>query len=421
MAILDGVKNAVSSQVAARANRTIRSGLTKVAGNLLGINTQFDGPQLGQHQDRAPRYRQNRFDTKSLSYPLDVETDDRQGHYIYFIVNQHNQAELEVQEKAQADAFNSKLLQLDSVSKGGNIFHTSHAQHVNSRDNRSKLEKTQQSVGNLAIENYDPSVFNSILDETAGGQFGISPGDVKKSINPHKNSSSLRLRNMVSTTAVAHIALYMPPSVQVNYGADYQDTEIGVFADLGAQAIAAFKESADYRKTVESMVETGSVGFKKALLATLDTVAPGSKAIAQIMSGKAITPKMELMFNGIGRRQFSYEFTFMPRSANEAASVQDIVKEFKVNMAANFTSNNEGVTSFREMYLPNTFSIQYQYMGQPNDNLHKISECVLESADVTYGGERYQTHAGGVPQTTKLALKFKELEIITKDLVEQGY
>ena len=67
------------------------------AGNLLGINTQFDGPQLGQPQDRAPRYRQNRFDTKSLSYPLDVETDDRQGHYIYFIVNQQNQAELEVQ------------------------------------------------------------------------------------------------------------------------------------------------------------------------------------------------------------------------------------------------------------------------------------------------------------------------------------
>ena len=130
---------------------------------------------------------------------------------------------------------------------------------------------------------------------------------------------------------------------------------------------------------------------------------------------------MELMFNGIGRRQFSYEFTFMPRSSNEAWMVQDIVKEFKLNMAANFTSNNKGVTSFREMYLPNTFSIQYQYMGHPNDNLHKISECVLESADVTYGGERYQTHAGGVPQTTKLALKFKELEIITKDLVEQGY
>ena len=37
MAILDGVKNAVTSQVAARANSQIRSGLTKVAGNLLGI------------------------------------------------------------------------------------------------------------------------------------------------------------------------------------------------------------------------------------------------------------------------------------------------------------------------------------------------------------------------------------------------
>ena len=50
MAIIDGVKNAVTAQVAARANKSIRSGLTKVAGNLLGINTQFSGPQLGAAQ-----------------------------------------------------------------------------------------------------------------------------------------------------------------------------------------------------------------------------------------------------------------------------------------------------------------------------------------------------------------------------------
>ena len=54
-AILDGAINVVQGQVAAAANRTIRSGLTKVSGNLLGINTQFSGPQLGEAQPRAKK------------------------------------------------------------------------------------------------------------------------------------------------------------------------------------------------------------------------------------------------------------------------------------------------------------------------------------------------------------------------------
>ena len=38
MAIIDGVKNAVTAQVAARANKAVRAGLKKVSGNLLGIS-----------------------------------------------------------------------------------------------------------------------------------------------------------------------------------------------------------------------------------------------------------------------------------------------------------------------------------------------------------------------------------------------
>ena len=61
MAIIDGVKNAVTAQVAARANKAVRAGLKKVSGNLLGISTTSDGPQLGA---AAPRASTNKFSTK---------------------------------------------------------------------------------------------------------------------------------------------------------------------------------------------------------------------------------------------------------------------------------------------------------------------------------------------------------------------
>ena len=78
-------------------------------------------------------------------------------------------------------------------------------------------------------------------------------------------------------------------------------------------------------------------------------------------------------------------------------------------------------TGFREMELPSTFDIAYHYMGKPNDTLHKLSRCVLESIDVSYGGDRFQSYRDGRPQQTKLNLKFKEMEIITKSRIEEGY
>ena len=149
----------------------------------------------------------------------------------------------------------------------------------------------------------------------------------------------------------------------------------------------------------------------------LNSVAPGAGVMAQIQSGRAITPKMELMFNGIGRREFTYEFTFIPKSALEAASIKQIIKQFKLNMSADYIEGS----GFREMNLPGTFDITYMYQGGENKNLNRISTCVLQSADVTYGGDRFQTYAEGVPQQTKLTLKFKEMEIITKSRIEDGF
>ena len=38
-----------------------------------------------------------------------------------------------------------------------------------------------------------------------------------------------------------------------------------------------------------------------------------------------------------------------------------------------------------------------------------------------HGGDRFIAYEDGAPQTTKMTLKFKELEIITKKQIEQGF
>ncbi len=147
-------------------------------------------------------------------------------------------------------------------------------------------------------------------------------------------------------------------------------------------------------------------------------IAPGAASLIAIESGKIITPHIELMFSGIGRRNFSYEFTFVPKSRQEADRIEEIIKSFKIHMHADFVGA-EG--SMREMEIPDFFNIKYMYKGNENTHLNRISTCVLTKIDVNYGADRFVAYEDGVPQTTKLNLSFTELEIITRDKIKEGY
>ena len=388
MAIVDGVKNAVTAQVAARAHQSIRAGLTKVAGNLLGINTSFSGPQLGA---QAPRFTPTKYTTESLAYPLDVEEDPRQGHYIFFNINEQNKARIAKQKFISETRHHERMIDAE------------YQQHLKKFHEGTKATGFGAFAQLRSKENYDASALDS--------------GSTGTPTSSRKDSSSLQLQNPTTIQLKTAIALYMPPSVQVSYGAEYNDTGISVRADIGAGIIQAFKEGANAKETAIQALDKFDVGMKVAAIAALDLAAPGSKAIAQIQTGRAITPKMELMFSGIGRRDFSYEFNYIPKSREESDMFKRIVYQFKYHMASDFIEGS----GMREMEIPSTFDIQYQYLGDENKNLNRISTCFLESVEVAYGGDRFQAYEGGVPQQTKLSLKFKEMEIITKSRIAEGY
>jgi len=74
------------------------------------------------------------------------------------------------------------------------------------------------------------------------------------------------------------------------------------------------------------------------------------------------------------------------------------------------------------MTIPDLFDIKYMHIDQGlNTHLNKIKTCVLSNISVEYGAERYTAYDEGRPQTTKLALSFTELELITKTYIADGY
>ena len=57
------------------------------------------------------------------------------------------------------------------------------------------------------------------------------------------------------------------------------------------------------------------------------------------------------------------------------------------------------------------------------DKTNIVSFLMVSSDDVRdyYGDDRFKAYPDGAPQTTKLNLTFKELEIITKTYIDQGF
>jgi hypothetical protein len=362
--------------------------MTSIRGKQVGIDpnkhlASSKGDPLKIGANKAPS---GKYTTTLLSYPLNVVGDPQQGHYISFYARTKDPAKLKAFKAAQGRiaATNKRL----ATEVGGPPGQAGPA--------RAKIISSH----------------------------GISPGpslaEDQATVSGNNSGSSLtnaiRLKSGTSVRTKTAISLYMPPSVQVSYDSKYGDQEISMLAETGYDAISAFMKGTDTKDAVmKALGDTGMI-VKQMALAALETAAPGGKALFAIANGKVITPKMELMFEGIGRRSFSFTFVFIPKSKQEAHVVKDIVQKFKVHMAADYVDGNT-----REMTFPDMFDIEYMHLGKRNTNLNKIATCALTKLDVEYGGDRYVSYEGGVPQTTKLSLNFTEFDIITKKHVEDGY
>jgi len=75
----------------------------------------------------------------------------------------------------------------------------------------------------------------------------------------------------------------------------------------------------------------------------------------------------------------------------------------------------------RTMIAPSTFDIKYMHKGGEHTFMNKISTCLLESVTVNYGGDRTQFFDNNAPVVTEISLTFKELELITKERIAEGY
>lgn len=397
----------VKGQAVSLANQ----GFKKVAGNLRGAV----GSKLNRGEVTASEATRPKLDPKAYTFPLDVTNPDQglgnHGHYILFFINEQENAKIRFSrlEKQAADRAAKNLNEAKSqngvadnvtvpVSKAGGTSH----------------QKVAKNGGDHVIEGVSKA-FN--LDD----ELNLNKGSVYSESN-----SALAVRPPTTRLDTA-IALYMPPTVSVTYTANYTDTEIGAGAEQGAKILESGGLSAGIGILTSDETNNAIIdGLKKAALGAVGAVPglQGTRELYEMNRGYIMTNRMELAFKGLPKRGFQYTFKMIPKSEQEAEMVKKIVTAFKMNMLPEGMGKTGGFTG-RNLKIPNTFDIKYMFVGRENSYLNKISTCVLESLNVTYGGDRYKTFDGNSngapPVETTITLNFKEMELITKERAQEGF
>ncbi len=272
------------------------------------------------------------------------------------------------------------------------------------------------------IEGYSNAGLDFVTDKLGFERYGST-------ISQSRNTAIVE--RPPTTRLDTAIALYMPPTVNVTYASNYVDTEIGSAANLAGKifdgADAAQGVANNITQAVNQLMDKEAIGefadfLRKMGLGAAGIIpgAQGARELYEMKQGFIMTNRMELAFKGLPKRSFQYTFKMIPKSEKEANEVRNIVNAFKINMLPEMVDS-----STKRLRVPNTFDIKYMYVGQENEYLHKISTCVLENMNVTYGGDRYKTFEanaeGAPPVETTITLNFKEMEQITRERAREGF
>ena len=334
----------------------------------------------------------------TLAYPYDVQNSFQNGHYMLFYVNVQNRTKYVY---PQADTID--------VNK--------YAGALKGVDGRESAYEQLKKIRQLGPEtgNSDADIGSTLKKAPPAHDFDNGGADSLGVSSLYNNTR--RISDSVS--------MYLPASVEDTTTAAYDDSATGIVGFLAASGVAASStDRASMAKLIGGTLKgLGADVTAKAVGAIGDVFgAEGTEQlIKKAFGGNADNPYMEVLFNAMQLRTFTYNFQFAPRSEEEAIEVQKIIQLFRFHMAPEL---RPGVN--RYLGLPSQFDIHYMYLtkegvASENNFYNKIATCVLQDCKINYTPDGVKSFADGGPVQTTMALTFKETELLTKDKIAKGF
>ena len=230
-----------------------------------------------------------------------------------------------------------------------------------------------------------------------------------------------------------HCFLYMPSSVTSTDGASWGAEALGAVGNLLKEGIrgqgtvdemlknAMGGLAADVGKAVAVGAGAYAAGAAGAIgaAAMLGGVGNGLRAAGRFTSN----PYEEQLFNGIGFREFSFDFALSPASEAEGEQIWEIIRMFRQHSRPGFVGGKlrEGLYTF-----PNEFAISFMKESGgsyiENDHLPKIHNCVCTNVATNFAPEGFWVAlTDGRPVSYNLSLSFTETKKLTQEDIKKGF
>ena len=235
----------------------------------------------------------------------------------------------------------------------------------------------------------------------------------------------------------APITLYMPnttPTIgqQQDWGEqDFAGPMGALRRDVGmAMADSAMTADFSSQAKAEASAKRGVENFKSAFNSAKDNgggalrqVAVGFAAgvagtspnqLLALSKGEIYNPNVELLYKGPKIRSFTFNYSFVPKSASEARAVNSIIKEFRT-----WSSPHDNNGMFE---IPHVWQVTYMSGVGPNANINYFKRAALRNVSVqaNSGLTMHSSHADGQPISYNLALSFTEVDLVLRKDHQSG-
>lgn len=352
-------------------------------------------------------FDQQKYQVEDYQYPNDLMGNvvSYGSNYVVFYINVNNESKMV--ENAADFVADADLTESEKASLAG--------KGISALKAGAAAAGAGVVAGALAGGASGKGVVDKVVKAGAGATVGAIPAAIATAglaanmKGPQFSRSKKRLK--------AAIALHVPNQLSIRYGAGWGEEEtFGFQAFLkGGEAISRAISSGSMDAITDK--DKGLTGLAGSFgLQALQKTNAGAAAALSNITGLAPNPMKEQIFKGVDFRTFTMEYQFAPRSLNEAQNVLSIINAFKYHMHPEYKDKN----NFLFLY-PSEFDILYYHGGAENLNIHRHTSCVLTEFNVNYTPNgNFSTFSGGIPTQMNVQMTFKELTILTKELIAEG-
>ena len=359
----------------------------------------------------------------AFSYPRDVTNNMQNGHYMLFYVNVQNRSKFQYTNPEGEDIAATKQVKTRVWVEDGGV--TSDGTASGAFEEKI-IDVKGEGIGEKV---YYQNRANKSIGNVYGKYKGLKEVSLRSGIRNRQERTGIASNANTTTRVSDSVAIYLPPNVQDTTTATYNDMATGMIGYAAAVGGDFLKQmgASDYSAAAKSLL--GGLGgiateaAKKTAAGVIETLT-GSEGATQLgnrVFGQADNPYMEVFFESMGIREFTYNFTFAPRNTDERDDVQAIIQLFRFHMAPEL----QGAQS-RFLTLPSEFDIHYMYQAKDgtnseNDYYNKIATCILTNCNVDYTPGAVKSFADGSPTQITMGLTFKETETLTKNKINEGF